>query len=244
MDEIISRGIIIKQSAYGDAHRMLSLFTADSGIIKAVRYGIKGKKTSNAASFQFLCYGDFRLRPSGGGIMTAVSADITDGFYPISEDIQKLALMSYLADITYRILGEGNPDTRILRLFLNTAHAAAYRSEPIMKLKAVYEFKAMCAGGYMPDLSACVECGGSGEYFSLEKGVLVCSAHRKGNDVRLDGNILAAMRYLRTCDDRKMLSFSMSDEKYYSMLGDISEKYVSLHCDKEFKSLSYFKSML
>ena len=124
MDDSIYRGIIIRQNNYGDAHRMLSVFTKDSGIIKAVRYGVRGKKTSNAAAFQLFCYGDFKLRPSRGEIMTAVSADVLDGFYPVSEDIVKLSLLSYLADITYCLLGEGNPDNRILSMFLNTVYAA------------------------------------------------------------------------------------------------------------------------
>ena len=148
MDDLIYRGVILRQTDYGEAHRMLWIYTASDGIIKAVRYGIRVKKTSNAAAFQLFGYGDFRLRPSRGEIMTAVSADIIDGFYPVSEDIVKLSLMSYLSDITRAMVGEGDPDERILALFLNILYAAAYRSEPYLKLKAVYELKLMCAAGF------------------------------------------------------------------------------------------------
>ena len=59
MDDLVYRGIIIRQANYGDAHRMLWIFTETDGIIKAVRYGIRGKKTSNAAAFQLFSYADF-----------------------------------------------------------------------------------------------------------------------------------------------------------------------------------------
>ena len=243
MDELVSRGIIIKQSNYGEAHRMLSIFTENEGIIKAVRYGVRGKKASNAAAFQLLCYGDFKLRPSRGEIMTAISADILDGFYPVSEDIVKLSLLTYLADITYALLGESNPDRRIMALFLNIAYAAAYRSEPYLKLKAVYELKLMCAGGFMPQLSGCAECGGSAEYFSPEKGSVVCRMHHGARDMRISPEALSIMRHIANSHDKKMLAFSAKDEKYYEELSAITEKYVSVQSDREFASHDYFKLM-
>lgn len=244
MDDLVYRGIILKQSNYGEAHRMLWIFTETDGIIKAVRYGIRGKKASNAAAFQFLCYGDFKLRQSRGEIMTAVSADILDGFYPISEDIIKLSLMSYLADITYAVLGEANPDRRILSLFLNTAYAAAHRDEPIFKLKAVYELKLMCAGGFMPQLSACAVCGGEPAYFSTEKGAAVCREHLCVGDIKLSPSAAAIMRHVINAPDKRMLAFSAGDESCYRDMSDICEKYVTVQAEKVFASLDYFKAML
>ena len=240
MQDLVYRGIIIRQSDYGDAHRMLWIFTETDGIIKAVRYGIRGKKTSNAAAFQLFSYGDFRLRPSRGDIMTAVSADIIDGFYPVSEDIKKLSLVSYLSDITYTLLGEFDPDKRILSLFLNAVYAAAYREENLMKLKCVYELKLMSAGGYMPRLDVCSVCGGIGDYFSCERGTLVCRKHHSPSDVKADVGLTSLMRYISGCDDKKMLSFSVNDDNVIVNLNKITEKYVSTHCDTEFRSLEYF----
>lgn len=244
MNELIYRGIIIRQSDYGEAHRMLWIFTESDGIIKAVRYGIRGRKASNAAAFQLFSYGDFKLRPSRGDIMTAVSADILDGFYPVSEDIIKLSLLSYLAEITHVFTGESNPDGRMLALFLNTVYAAAYRSEPYLKLKAVYELKLMCAAGYKPKLSDCAVCGGEPAYFSPSRGSLVCAAHRISEDVPVSGSALALMRYISDCPDKRMLSFTAPDESCYAELCDITESYVAVQADREFKSLAYLKGMI
>lgn len=243
MDELVSRGIIIKQNNYGEAHRMLSIFTENEGIIKAVRYGVRGRKTSNAAAFQMLCYGDFRLRPARGGIMTAAGCDILDGFTPVSEDIVKLSLLSYLADITYGLLGESNPDRRILALFLNTVYAAAYRDEPAMKLKTVYELKLMCAGGYMPQLGGCGVCGDKAGYFSPDKGCTVCRAHREYGDIPISSGALGLMNHIVTCPDKKMLAFTVKDEAVYQELSAVSERYVSVQTDREYASLKYFYAM-
>lgn len=240
MQDLTYRGIIIRQTDYGDAHRMLWIFSETDGIIKAVRYGVRGKKTSNAAAFQLFSYADFKLRPSRGDIMTAVAADVIDGFYPISEDIGKLALVSYLSDITYSVLGEANPDKRILALFLNAVYAAAYRDESVLKLKSVYELKLISAGGFMPKLDLCGVCGEKSEYFSCAKGETVCRRHHNADDVKIDDSMLAVMIYVTRCDDRKMLAFRMPGDETAIRLNKLTEKYVCYQCDTEFKSLDYF----
>ena len=91
MAEIRARGIIIKQSDYGEGHRMLSIFTEEYGIVKAVSYGVKKSKSKASASSQFLCYADFNFyKGANKDIMTINSIDTIDAFYPVSEDIKKL----------------------------------------------------------------------------------------------------------------------------------------------------------
>ena len=128
MANIETKGVIIKQNDYGEGHRMLHVFTQSRGIIKAVRYNAK-RMRSKAASSQFLSYGDFELRGSSGDVMTVHSMETIDSFMPVSENIKKLALGNYMADITYALLGANNPDERILKIFLNALYALAYRNE-------------------------------------------------------------------------------------------------------------------
>lgn len=243
MGDLVYRGIIIRQANYGDAHRMLWIYTESDGIVKAVRYGIRGKKTSNAAAFQLFSYADFKLRPSRGEIMTAVSAEVIDGFYAISEDIEKLACVTYLADITYNILGESNPDSNILSLFLNAVYAIAHRGENLIKVKTVYELKLMCLGGYMPQLRACDVCSNAPQLFSSEKGAVVCCEHMAAGDMPINDMTLALMRYIVGCECKKMLSFEVKDPLILEKMNKITEKYVSVQCDREFQSLKYFYSV-
>ena len=50
MAEVRARGVIIKQSDYGEGHRMLTVFTEEYGIVKAVSYGVKKTKSKSASS--------------------------------------------------------------------------------------------------------------------------------------------------------------------------------------------------
>ena len=245
MAEIRARGIIIKQSDYGEGHRMLSIFTGEYGIVKAVSYGVKKSKSKVSASSQFLCYADFNLyKGANKDIMTINSIDTIDAFYPVSEDIKKLSLCVYLADITYSLLGSDNPDERILHLFLNSVYALAYRNESMEKVKTVYEMKLMCAGGYMPSLSGCASCGRADVFaFDLLKGGMVCKECGGKYIVKMNKTLYRALDYIISCDDKKMLAFNASDDILKAM-GKLSEQYIALQTDRNFTSLDYYKAML
>lgn len=245
MAEIRARGIIIRQSDYGEGHRIISVFTEELGIIKAISYGVKKSKSKAAASSQFLCYGDFNLyKGANKDIMSVNSIETIDGFYPISEDIKKLSLCAYLADITYNLLGMNNPDERILSLFLNSVYALAYRNEDTAKIKAVYELKLMCAGGYAPSIHTCASCG-SGEIFAFDllKGGMVCRRCGGKYIVKMDKNLYRVLVYIASGEDKKMLSFK-ADGRLIERLGSLTERYVGLQLDQAFRSLDYYKSML
>lgn len=245
MAQIRAKGIIIKQSDYGEGHRMLSIFTEEYGIIKAVIYGVKKSKSKAGASSQFLSWADFELyKGIGKDIMTVNSINIVDGFYPIAEDIKKLSLCVYLSDITYSILGSNNPDKRMLHILLNCIFALAYKDEDLAKVKTVYELKMMSAGGYMPELNRCASCG-SGEIFAFDllKGGVVCRSCGGKYIARLDKNLYKALEYITSSEDKKMLSFNASGE-LLERLNSLSEQYVSLQLDNRFQSLDYYKTML
>ena len=242
MGNITARGVIIKQSDYGEGHRMLWIFTEDYGIVKAVSYGAKKVKSKAAASTQFLCYGDFELYAPNRDVATVNSISVIDGFEKIGEDIVKLALCTYFADLVYSLLGVNNPDNRLLHIFLNAVYALAHRNENIQKVKAVYELKLMSAGGYMPNLEKCT-CSSEAVYgFDVAKGSVVCRSCAGVEVMPINEQVYKAMAFIVGCEDKRMLSFAGNDT-LYKVLGGISERYVLVHTEQKFKSLDYYKIM-
>ena len=244
MAQIRARGIIVKQSDYGEGHRMLSIFTEEYGIVKAVSYGVKKTKSKTGAASQFLRYADFDLyQGANKELMTVNSVDTIDAFYPLSEDIKKLSLCVYFADITYSLLGMNNPDERILHLFLNSVYALAYRNVSLQKVKTVYELKLMCAGGYMPAVDGCMSCGSADVYaFDLLKGGTVCRECGGKHIITLNKTLIRALNYIISCDDKKMLAFNASPDVLNS-LGALTEQYIALQTDRRFPSLDYYKTI-
>ena len=61
MAEIRTKGLILKQTDFGEGNRMLTIFTENLGVVKAAVYGVRQKKSRNAAATQLLSYSDFML---------------------------------------------------------------------------------------------------------------------------------------------------------------------------------------
>ncbi len=235
-------GLVIKQTDYGEGNRILTVFTEEYGIIQAVSYGARRVKSRAGAASQYLCWGDFSLS-MGGDIARVRDVKTRDSFLPIQEDIVKLSCAAYLTDITYAALDMNNPDKRLLHTLLNILYAMAYKEADTGKAKPVYELRLMMLAGFMPCMDRCMICGKTDNIAAFSpKGGIVCGGCRRRGDIPVSADEYAALSYILTCPDKRILSFNASD-KVMRTIESISEKYVSEHLDREFRSLNYYRAM-
>lgn len=242
-----TKGLIIKQSDYGEGNRMLTVFTEKFGIIKAAAYGVKGAKSRRSAASQFLSWADFMLYFGRGDVASVNSVTSIESFFPIQEDFEKLALSSYLAEITYFAQEMNLPNPTLLRLLLNTLYACAYNNVSVLKAKAVYELRLAADMGYLPIVTSCAACKEGKEpcFFSNECGGVICKdCHsRLRDDIPLSKEAYAAIGYILYADDKKIFSFDIS-EKALGEVGKISESYILYRLERNFAALDYLKNVL
>jgi len=234
-------GIIIKQSDFGEGHRMLWIFTERFGIIKAVAHGAEKVRSKAGAATQFLSYCDFIFYESGE-IWNINSVTAKETFWPVQEDIKKLSLCTYFADLVFYTLDLHNPDVNVLRLFLNILYAVAYRDVSLETVKVAFETKLMYLAGFLPRPDCCTVCGCVGEirYFNKKSGAVLCRECAKGSEVKIDDDTYKTLYYLALCDVKKMFS-CIFPENGIRQLASIMEEYVIKAEERAVKSLEYYK---
>lgn len=244
MPQIKTKGIVIKENQYGESNKMLSIFTRELGIIRASMYGAKSIKNGKSAVGQFLGYSEFQLSEGKGGVYTVASGTLEEGFFSISEDIEKLSLAVYFSDLLLETVGFENCDDAVLSLFLNTLYAICYQGVDVKKAKAVFELRLMSIVGYRPILTKCAKCGNINNIvaFSGVDGGIICK-NCFINGEKITKSVVDAMNYIISVSEKKIFSFTVSDE-VQSVLGKITEDYVRVQLDREFSSLEYFKRIL
>lgn len=244
MGNIKTRGIVIRQRDYGEADRMLTIFTDKHGIIKAAAHGARRLRSKDGASSQFLSFGEFALFRGSGEIANVSSITPIDSFFPIQEDIFKLALGTYFSDVLYRLLDHANPDISLLRLFLNTLYALAYKKIWAEKIKTVFEWRAMTLGGFMPQMENCSQCGGTEQltHFRIKSGSMVCKSCAAHGDMLMDETMLLVIRYAVGAEDKRLFSFRAPQDAI-KRVSTLSERYVSYHLDSIFESLHYYRKL-
>lgn len=244
MESIKTRGLIIKSSDYGETSRMITVFTEDMGIVSAGVYGAHSKKKGLGASSRIFTYGEFLFKESGGRLRADEIA-VREGFFPLCEDIVKLAAAVYFADLAFAAVGMNNKDTGVLRLLLNTLYAMCYNDVDSDTAKTVYEFRLAAEGGYLPRLDVCASCETEPLeeiYFDIERGGILCKSCRRPDSIRINNAVLSAIKYILFAEDKKIFAFK-ADDKVTSLLSQISEQYIGEHLERSFKSLDYYKKI-
>jgi DNA repair protein RecO (recombination protein O) len=242
MERVKARAIVARRADYSESNCMLTLFAEGLGVISACVYAVNSKKSRLRAVSQPLCFAEFLLVKPKGDIYRVESAEIIETFYPISEDIQKLALAGYFLDV----LGDNfsASDTEILGLILNTLYALAYKGIECSLAKAVFELKIMQYSGYEPNLDACIKCGSKDnlEAFDFSGGTVCTSCKTHGaKDVFPD--VADAMRYILKSDTKRLFSFVLPQNAEKN-LSQICEGYILSKSEKHYKSLEYYKKII
>ena len=240
MDVIKTRGIVAKRADYGESNSMLTVISADLGVISVCAYGVRSGKSKLKAATQVLCLGDFVLSKKNPDFYRLESCEIAEGFYPLCEDFEKLALSGYFLELTRDNCTAGDKD--VVSLLLNSLYVMAYRDFDMELLKAVFELKMAQISGYEPQLDGCMQCGRpDSTYFDISYGT-VCKNCKRGEAQKLLPGTLSAMKYILRADEKKLFSFAVSEDVKAQLMG-IGEAYLEDKSEKRYKTLEYYKKI-
>ncbi len=239
----VTNGLVLKVSDIGESDKVITLLTAEMGVIRAFANRAKKMNSNIRAASQLLCYGEFTLYHGRDSyiIENAVAKEV---FFGLRSDIKKLALAQYFCSLALEFVPEGEPAPDTLRLILNSlSYLQNGRRSPEF-IKAVTELKLISLAGYAPDVSACGACGKSfsGEaVFNVRTGKCYCPECSE-NGMRISPGVITAMQYVVFNGIDRIYSFSLpaANEKLF---GRAAEDFLLFRTGKTFKALEFYKSV-
>ena len=239
-------GLVLRVTAYNDTDALLTVLTPDNGKLTVKARGLRRKNSPLSAPCQILAYNNFVLFEYRG-MFTINEVHCIEQFQPLRNDLEKLYLASYFAQVAEVVSQEDTPNKDLLSLLLNCFHALSKLDLPEQQIKAVFELRCACASGYMPDLNHCWNCGNeSANTFDLSNGRLECGRCKQytTNSIRLPitPGVLDAMRYICYCDNKRLFSFTASKDTI-QLLAQITEAYLSTQLERSFSCLDFYKSL-
>ena len=253
-------GLVIRVSEAGENDKRLVLLTPDRGRISVLAKGARSLRSKYMHATPLFTYGNYEISERGGAAWLS-GASVIEPFHGLQEDIERLALASYLVDVAHELSGQDEPAEDLLRLCLNLLFALAHDQKPKELIKAVFEFRVMSEAGYLPDLSGCRICGkqrAAYMYLDVMGGGLTCAECLHSLEARpvptedearvetilspLGSAALAVARYIAEVPCEKLLSFSLEDAAIHE-LGRMSETYLLNHLERSFPSLDFYKKL-
>lgn len=245
---ITLRGLVIREYPVGENDKFIHILTKERGVIEvSVRAGRK-MISKNAGGCQLFAYSHFSLRYTKGKYYLD-SCEVIRLFYKICEDLDRLAIADYIAEVVTYAAGHNEQKDDVIRLILNTFHYLAKGNRDCRLLKSVFEMRFMTEIGMMPDIVCCHRCmtyTSDDMCFDILSTKLYCTGCYKGKydstQVRMKGSVVHAMRHIVFADFDRLFNFRLSD-KNMDNLSRITEKYLLTHLGREFKTLDFYKSL-
>lgn len=241
-----TQGLVLRETEYKDADKLLTVLTKDRGQLTLRARGVRSRSSRLKSGCQLLAYSEFTVFENRNSALVDEATPIAL-FIPLREDIEKLSLASYIAQVAEVLSLEDSPNPELLSLCLYAFHALADLDRPQLLVKAAFELRAACMAGYLPMLDGCTVCGAPGpDRFHAMGGVLQCAGCLLPEDtgVRLPvhTSALAAMRYIISCDLKRLFSFRLG-EQGLKELADIAEVYLLTQLERGFFTLDFYKSL-
>ncbi len=144
-----SEGIVLGRRNYGEADRILSVYSKDHGRITLIAKGIRRPKSRKRGHLEIFSLVKFQAA-KGHGIDLMTEADITDDFKEIRKNLAKVSLAYYFMEVVGKITHEGENNDELFNLILSSLNKLKVASK-LKELRLYFVLKLLTLMGYWPD---------------------------------------------------------------------------------------------
>jgi DNA repair protein RecO (recombination protein O) len=178
-----SKGIVLRSIRYGEADRILDLYTRDAGLVSAIAKGIRRTKSRFGARLEPLSCVDF-VAYHGRTLDTVTQAELLRSFRGVREDLARFDAAAHMVGSVRALSGGDEADRRVFNLLYNGLNALEEHDSGFEAVEAAFGLKLSILAGYAPQLDVCSNCATDPEaapqplYFAPDLGGVLCSECR------------------------------------------------------------------
>jgi DNA repair protein RecO (recombination protein O) len=177
-----TEAVVLRSLRFGEADRVLHLYTLERGRIGAVAKGIRKTKSRFGARLEPLSHVELMLHQGSGELQTVTGVELVASHRAAREDSYRLGAGLVGAEAMLRLFTEQERNPRAfqaLTRFLELLDGLEARAERagLDPLVLSFQLKLLWLSGYLPHLTSCAECGRDDEQlvgYSARAGGAVC----------------------------------------------------------------------
>ncbi len=239
--------IVLRRQDYGEADRLLTLFTPEHGKLHVIAKGVNkpaGRKTGHVELFTR----STMLIQRGREIHVVSQAEMVEPFLPLQENLERGAYAHYVAELLDHFTELEEQNTALFRL-LDAALGWLSLPEVDLRLAArYYELHLLQLVGFQPSLFTCAvgqeDITAQDQYFSLADGGVVCPDHYRASSQLVAVNLttLKTLRYLQTRDYETISKLKL-DGILHLDLEKIMQDYLVHVLERRLKSVEFIRRL-
>jgi DNA repair protein RecO (recombination protein O) len=179
-----TEAVVLRSIRYGEADRVLHLYTSDRGRVGAMAKGVRRVRSRLGGRLEPLSRVRLVLHEGRGELCTVSQADTVHAHPAIRERRASLERATQACDAVLRLFDSSEANRPAYNLLCNELalldadSAAATRAQSL-----AFRAKLLLAAGFAPELGSCASCGETEHLggFSPSAGGVVCPACEAGS---------------------------------------------------------------
>jgi DNA repair protein RecO (recombination protein O) len=241
-----TQAIVLGHFEFGEADRILKLFTLERGKISAIAKGVRKINSRKAGHLEPFTHVNLFLA-RGRNLDIITQAEALNTFSGLREDLRRMALASYVVEVLDRFTYEEGPNPGLFRVLLQTLN----RLETQPNVETViryYEMRLLDLLGFRPQLFECIDCGKpiqeEDQFFSPLGGGVACprcgQARSEAWPVNKD-----VLRYLRHFQrsDWKTVSAVVIPPSIHSAMESLVEAYFTYLLERQLNTPKFMREI-
>lgn len=178
-----TEAVVLRSMRYGEADRILHLYTPHRGRIGAIAKGVRRARSRFGGRLEPFFRLNVELHEGRGELLTVTGAQTVNGHPGLRGDAQALDAASRACDAVGRLFETSEPHPGVFNLLCRKLSLLDERPQSATRSSALaFRLKLLAGAGLAPQLGSCVSCGDPDHLagFSGAAGGVVCSACEGG----------------------------------------------------------------
>jgi DNA repair protein RecO (recombination protein O) len=181
-----TEAVVLRSIRYGEADRILHLYTARRGRVGAIAKGARRPKSRFGGRLEPFFRLDLLLHEGRGELLTVTQANTVDGYPRLRSSGPALSAAARSCDSVLRLLDSAEPNLpayNLLCRYLTLLDDPAAPTAASLAMALSFRLKLALAAGFSPELASCARCGEAEHLvgFSGAAGGIVCASCEAGS---------------------------------------------------------------
>jgi DNA repair protein RecO (recombination protein O) len=179
-----TEAIVLRSIRYGEADRILHLYSSRQGRIGAIAKGVRKPRSRFGGRLEPFFRLNLMLHEGRGELLTVTAVDTVEGYPRLRSDAGALGAGARACDAVLRLLDAAEPNPPAYNLLCRYLALLDGGGDAVRLETAIsFRLKLALAAGFSPELASCARCGEAEHLtaFSGAAGGAVCARCEAGS---------------------------------------------------------------
>ncbi|MER2598634.1 MAG: DNA repair protein RecO [Caldilineales bacterium] len=243
-----TEAIVLKRRDYGEADRLLTVFTPQHGKLVLLGKGVRKTQSRKAGHVELFTLSTLLVaRARTWDLVT--QAEMIEPYLALRESLLRTSYAYYVAELLDGFTQEQDVHPLMFNLLRITLERLCAEPEATLPLVArFYELQLLTLAGYQPQLFRCVQCEVDLEpvtnYFSAADGGVLCPQHGEG---RVDAeplplSLFKALRFVQTRPWPQVAQLNLS-AGLHAELERLLHGYIVYQLERNVRSAAFLRTI-